>query len=448
MMKFSAGFCRVDLTPQEPVALSGYGDDAQRISEGVLDPITGTCLAITDEKEQTVLIYSLDLLAGFTSLTQAVKDAVSKTTGLSDQQIILAGTHTHAGPSVGTMHLDATKRFFDSAVQLLTKAALDALEDRAAATLMAGRCETRKMTFVRHYRMENGTYGGDNFGTWDSPIVDHASPADEQIQLVRIVREGKKDILLMNWQAHAKMSSTATTAFGKAYRKYLSADYIGYARAELEALSDTHVIFFSGAAGNLNPSSRMESEPTPEDPAVFGKALARVAMAGIENLQPIGAGNISLRQQAVCIPIDHSDDDKVELAEKIWALWPVDQQLCKDTARANGFNSAYAARDVVARSQSGVDRAMQLCTVGAGDLAFVAAPYEMFCVNGQQIKQASPYAMTFVLTCANGYNNYLPSDFAFTHGGYEVDSRRFPRGAGEKMVETFLEMLQAQKAQD
>lgn len=60
---------------------------------------------------------------------------------------------------------------------------------------------------------------------------------------------------------------------------------------------------------------------------------------------------------------------------------------------------------------------------------------------------ASPYAMTIILTCANGYNNYLPSDFAFTHGGYEVDSRKFPQGSAEQLADTFLEMLREQKKQ-
>ena len=447
MHLLSIGYARVDLTPDEPVALSGYGDDTQRISEGVLDPITATCLAVTDESNETVLLYSLDLLAGFGTLTDVAREAITKATGIPGHRIMLAGTHTHAGPSVGTMHLDSTKRFFDNTVRLLTQAAENALADRSPATLLVGRTQTEKMSFVRHYRMENGTYGGDNFGTWDSPIVAHTSPADEQIQLARFLREGKADILLVNWQTHAKMSSTATTEFGKAHRKYISSDYIGFTRQALEEETGMQVIFFSGAAGNLNPSSRMESEPTPEDPAVYGKQLAQATLTGLTDMQPIGTDRILSRQRMVTIPIDHSDDHLVELATKIWSIWPEDQQRCKDTARENGFNSAYAARDVISRYQAGNDRTLELNTVGVGELAFAIAPYEMFCVNGQQIKEDSPYAMTFVLTCANSYQNYLPSDFAFTHGGYEVDSRKLPRGSAEQMVENFLEMLREQRSE-
>ena len=53
MHLLSIGYARVDLTPAESVALCGYGDDTQRISEGMLDPVTGTCIAISDKNNET-----------------------------------------------------------------------------------------------------------------------------------------------------------------------------------------------------------------------------------------------------------------------------------------------------------------------------------------------------------------------------------------------------------
>ena len=48
-----------------------------------------------------------------------------------------------------------------------------------------------------------------------------------------------------------------------------------------------------------------------------------------------------------------------------------------------------------------------------GDVAFVTAPYEMFSINGQQIKHGSPFSMTFVATCANMTIGYFPTEFAY-----------------------------------
>lgn len=51
------GYCRKDITPPFSHNLSGYGDDPVRPCEGILDPVCGTCLALSDTEGTTVLIY-------------------------------------------------------------------------------------------------------------------------------------------------------------------------------------------------------------------------------------------------------------------------------------------------------------------------------------------------------------------------------------------------------
>ena len=55
------GYARTDITPTEPVPLRGYGNASHRMSERVLSPLCATCLAVTDGRGETVLIYALDL---------------------------------------------------------------------------------------------------------------------------------------------------------------------------------------------------------------------------------------------------------------------------------------------------------------------------------------------------------------------------------------------------
>ena len=61
--KLKVGFCRKNITPEGEYPLGGYGDDSRRMCQGVRDPIFGTCLAITDEQDTTVLIFSVDLIS-------------------------------------------------------------------------------------------------------------------------------------------------------------------------------------------------------------------------------------------------------------------------------------------------------------------------------------------------------------------------------------------------
>ena len=45
---YLVGYARVDMTPQQPIPLKGYGNTIRRVSGPVLDPLYATCVAITD----------------------------------------------------------------------------------------------------------------------------------------------------------------------------------------------------------------------------------------------------------------------------------------------------------------------------------------------------------------------------------------------------------------
>ena len=441
-----AGFCRKDITPEGTIEMGGFGDDLRRLSEGVLDPICGTCVAITDEAGETVLFFGVDFIHATTKMTRELRERVSKRTGVPEDHIMLSATHTHSGPAVSHMELDRMRHYYDLTEILLTEAAVGALANQAPARLEVGRGNTEKLNFVRHYKLTDGTYGGDNFGNFENnPIVDHASEADTEMQLIRFVRNGKPDIILMNWQAHGKMSGTADTPFGRQYRKWLSADYIGYVRKHLEAATGSHVLYLLGAAGNLNAHSYIREETPVYTPDSMGMLLSNCAQKILQNMQPADAGKLSFRRRVLEFPIDHADEELLEKAKKVWAVWSEDIPACKELARKEGFNSAYTCMHIVSRSRQTKSSPMEINTIALGDIAFTTSPYEMFCANGMQIKEGSPYEMTFILTCSNGSHNYLASDFAFSHGCYEVDSRLYARGTAEKLVENYLEMLKEQK---
>lgn len=124
----------------------------------------------------------------------------------------------------------------------------------------------------------------------------------------------KQDVILMNWQSHAKTCSTATSDFGKEHRKHLSADFVGYLRKHLESKTGATVTYFSGASGNLNPDSRIQEECPSRDPDVFSARLADFAMAGLQNMELVGGNKVQFEQKKVPLPIDHSDDCKIDLA--------------------------------------------------------------------------------------------------------------------------------------
>ena len=75
-----AGFGRACITPTGTVHLAG-GDAAKRRTDTLLDDLYITCVALK-EKDETVLIYTMDLIAAEDSFCEPARIAASEATGI------------------------------------------------------------------------------------------------------------------------------------------------------------------------------------------------------------------------------------------------------------------------------------------------------------------------------------------------------------------------------
>ena len=70
----------------------------------------------------------------------------------------------------------------------------------------------------------------------------------------------------------------------------------------------------------------------------------------------------------------------------------------------------------------------------------------MFDTNGMEIKEGTPFEMTFIISYAwPAYMGYIASELAWTHGGYECDNSVYVRGTAEELVAAYLGMLKELK---
>lgn len=440
---FSVGYGRVDITPVESVPLAGYGNTMQRMSEGALDPLYATCIAITDNSS-TLLLCTIDLINSCDFYCDPARDAISEKYGIAREAIVFSATHTHSAPDMLQKEYLPIIRYRDQLVGKLTEMAGAALADRQPATMLGGHTYNEGMNFVRHYILEDDSCAGDNFGNFDAaPIRDHVSEADRQIQLVKFCRQDGKDILMVNWQAHPTKASTRVTEFGWANRPYISADFVGACRAYVEDKTGLRFAYFQGACGNINSRSRIKAEDGPEEPTPYGQLLGNYILAGLDNLQPLQTGTVAASTAVVTSSINHSENHLLPYTDEIVKLWQEtnDPKLCTEKARPYGIHSAYHAAFIQRKAAMSGTLEFTLGAGSTGDLGFAFLPYEVFDTNGQYIKAHSPFAMTFILECANGMNNYIPSARGFEHGCYEADNCNFQPGTGEKAADAALELL-------
>lgn len=440
---FSVGYARVDITPTESVPLAGYGNTLQRLSQGVLDPLFATCIAITDN-DSTLLLCTIDLINTADFYCNPARDAISEKYGIAREAVVISAIHTHSAPDMLQKEHPPIIRYRDQLVEKLTAAAGEALADRKPATMLGGHTRNEGMNFVRHYILEDDSYAGDNFGDFNAaPIREHVSEADRQIQLVKFCREDGKDILMVNWQAHPTKASTRATEFGIKYRPCISADFVGACRSYVEEKTQLRFAYFQGAAGNINSRSRVKAEDGPEEPTPYGQMLGDYILAGLENLKPMGSGAVDAGSVVVTSPVNHSENHLLPYTEEIVKLWREtnDPKLCAEKARPYGIHSAYHAAFIQRKAAMSGTLEFTLGAGCAGDLGFAFLPYEVFDTNGMHIKHNSPFAMTFILECANGMNNYIPSARGFEHGCYESDNCNFQPGTGEKAADAALVLL-------
>lgn len=434
---FRVGYGRVDITPyEEAVPLAGYGNTSTRMSTGCADRLYTTCIAFTDAEGETVLLYTNDLTS-VGAVEQDLREAVSEATGVPMDNILLAATHTHSAPDLGNTNEASILRYRARLTEWATDAALKALEDRKPATMETAATATENLNFVRHYTVSDGGTVGENFGLLgDRTYVSHCHDADPTMQLLRFKREGGKDVVLLNWQVHPTRYGNTTNA---------SADFISPLRTRMEEKLDCHFAYFSGASGNLNPGSRITSELRTQEYNEMGQFLANDAIKALETAKPATVGDIHVTSREVTAPVDKSEVGKMADATIIRDLWQSTNDLnkCMEEANKLGLNSQWHASGVIKRcSQLGDTYSMKLYAFSIGDVAFVGAPYEMFDQNGVQIRDASPFSMTFIATLCNGSDGYVAAKECATHGCYGFDSRSFGNmGTAEELVAEYTDML-------
>lgn len=432
------GYNRQSITPKgEGVPMAGFANDLDRISAGFIDYIYTTCIAFT-EGDNTVLLFTDDLMGMGASAAKKFGQKVSEATGVPAENIIFCDTHTHYSPSIITK-TPAAQAYYDFFADTAVTAAQQALADRAPTTLYAAKVQTEGMNFTRHYLQSDGKITSSNTGNLEADkVIEHAKQADPEMVLIKMDRadESKKDIVLMNFQAHP-------TSRGGADSTAISADYIGTARTAFEEQTGMEFAFFQGASGDLVTDSRLT--PNNLDCEAYGAKLAEYAVNALDSMQKMEQTGVQSSRYQLNFACNHFGEEKMEDAKKVYEIYEQTKNNAAATTLAQqlGMTNWYEARGIV-NCEGNPDAAdMELNALCIGGIAFVSVPWEMFTETGKYLKANSPYEFTVVLGLANGKTNYVPTQEAFEYGCYESYSAYYGVGAAEAAAEQLLTMLKS-----
>ena len=431
------GYGRESIVPDGPVNISGGANAEHRESTGFLDILYATCIAIS-ENGNTLLLFSTDTLGAKSGWTKDARALINEATGIPEENIHIAGTHTHSGPAIG-QNLPLINKYKPIFMDALVRAAKTAIADQSPATLYGAKVQTEGMNFIRHYLMADGSYAGSNFGDFSKEIVDYAAKNDPEMVLIKAAREGKKDIVMMNFQAHPCFGGDSSVYTS------LSADYIGTTRSAFEAATGAQFIFFLGATGNHNTSSKISADQNHinSDVNSYGQALAQYAIDALPNMTPIQGSAIKQTQKTLTYKSNDYGQDRLAEAQVIAQMYKEtgDSKACTAVAKAQGFQSVFECNGIVSCSKYPATGNIDLAACSFGGVGFIAAPYEMFAANGMYIKENSPFEFTIVSTVTNASISYFPTKEAYAYGCYESYTARFASGVAEDMAAEFVNML-------
>ena len=398
---FVAGFGKTVITPEYAVHLGSHGDAETRVSKGVLTDLYALTVAMSDTEGNTMLWIVTDLSHGGIDRANVLRKQVEEKYGIPKEHVLLAGTHNHSSVEWG-FEAESNKKFEEEWYEGVMKSIDKAMEDRSAATLEIGRTESEGLNFSRRYWREDGNLlsgGPTKYSVQsDSPLASHESETDEEIQMVRFVRgEGKKDILITQWQSHACYIS-GNPSNEDHYK--ISAEWPGIMRDKIESELDVHCIYFQGASANVSERSKIDGESKTRTFAEHGNALAQYV-------------------------IDAYNDGSV--FEK------------KETGKIQA-NQTYLTPE---RSGAWSSSDPELNVVSIGDVALVTLPQELFDSDGKYIKEESPFDMTLIVGYACSTAGYAAPDWAAKNGGYETVNGPFSLGTAELFKDHYIKTLKA-----
>lgn len=376
MNPLQLGVASADITPPVGVRLWGYDP---RVSTFVEHPLRAEALACSAGAKGWILV-SADV-GGFSSpLTRLVRSDIAGRTGLPAEAVVLAATHTHSGPHVTdalwSEQSELESSYFRDLRRALADVAVGAWRARAAGELVHARTAAPALASNRRVQRPDGSWTNE----WADPEGRHPGYFDPTVELLGVRRQGGRlDALLVNFGCHP-------VAFGPG-NPGISGDYVSYLKDALEGRGRAETVLFtvSGHA-NVDPRDCVQA-----DPAVvrrMGEGLAAIVEAALPSLAPAGGAGAGA-------------------AEEPWEF--------RTTWDLSGRVAIYfpaAGRGQTVRTS--------LCALGAGRLALLGLPGETVSEYREMIARRSPFATTLLVSLANDFIGYLPTDAILREGAYEA----------------------------
>lgn len=412
-----AGIAKINITPPVGTDLTGYISRPGSATK-VHDELNATALVL-DDGDKRICILTLDLLGPDLTQDKALRESISKATEINQENILMASSHTHAGPALGTLRqcgeADETYvRWLWSQAVAVTKEACQKLVD-ARLSFARGESElawNRREAAIKASAEKNGTSG----------VV----PTDPEISALLVEMDGEKPVLLFNYACHGVVMDADNVE--------ISADWIGAARDMLLASGRIGTaMFLQGCGGNINPRWR----GTFEEVKRAGESVAGPIISALQNAEPVDNPKIKVAWRNVdapYLPLPAEEELEQEISyrrSEIQTTQAEGGSIVVVKAHTAMLDWAQDALKMLNEGGGPASVTIPLQAISIGNIVFTSLPGEAFCEYGLAFRKMTK-SHVMPVAYANGNIGYIPTAEAYQEGGYEIDSAI--RYYGVKMI--------------
>lgn len=425
----------VDITPPLGIALHNWSYSPHAVSTGVHRPLFASLLALGDDGGGRCLLVSLDLGWWMNAADEAsVRDHLLAVSGLAADQLILALTHTHAGPSI--TRADGKRPggalvgpYLDELIAALSGAAGRLLGRLQPALLdwVTGRCSlavNRDLLVSEQARYVVGT--NENGATDDTLIVG------------RVTSEcGDAIATVVDYAAHP-------TSLG-GLNALISPDFLGRARELVQEHTGGTFVFLQGASGDLAPRRQYAGDPAVADRN--GEILGYAVLSSLSAMDPVPGllsyqGTIeSGAPLGMVEPVPAATSGVIR-----HRALGVELRVQDNSPPASPEPSVEADRRLRAsrvRSNVGADTTILPVTIWTlGETVIIAYPGEAYSELQRTLRTRFPEQRLLLVNLANGaHQGYIAPRAAYADGRYPAWQSPLAEGSFERLLEVITHEL-------
>jgi neutral ceramidase len=395
------GVAQVDITPDTPIRLNGYGNRKTE-SEGVEQRLKAKALAIGDDTSRPVVLVTVDNCGVPGHVTDEVARRLEKAVGLARERFVVSSSHTHCAPALGGIlqlifgtpipadqqeRIDRYTRELTDKIEQVARAALDARRPGRLAWAQgeAGISVNRRPLTPEGKVVRIG--------------VNPAGPVDRALPLLRVIGDdGQVRAVVVNYACHC---TTLNGDFNK-----FCADWAGYACEAIEREYPSAIAMVTiGCGADANPNPRGTVGDVKRHGETIG-AEARRLLKG--TLIPL-PGTIEARLKRIELPFGPLP------TREQWQ-----QRAGKPGAEGMHARANLARLDRGESIPTTLPYTVQTWTFG-DDLAMVFLAGEVVVDYALRLKAECDGPRLWISAYCNDVPCYIASRRLIGEGGYEVD---------------------------